>query len=388
MNAQNVTAAPTCRRAGRVYECRCLPELVQSIVDRNDRAALKELHDHRTVFGLGNGKPMLFVQFVDALRVTPWALGLVGGIHAALETARDLTIDKFSRLPHDDGPQGAGRRNGVDCRRYLGGYLSTVSGCSSAYPDATDIEREMAAAKLLERFVLRHFRLSCLEAKRRLNPARSRYVWQVAGRSIYLWMPRHMRGRQCREWLEENVDHPDPAQPGEQRRVQRIVDARLGIPLHVPLDLELDAASIRHPRHVSAPSALEAEVSVRGLAAAVADEKAETVDSQRPSVRALGSDALRGLILRIFDELSAERHDEKGLAQAFGLSPSTFSRFAGSRWRPEPGRRPPDLWHNVAQTLSRHRPFIEAAAEAGVWQQAQEALGQDGTLCDGSHSHV
>lgn len=331
---------------------------------------------------------MLFVQFVDALRLTPWALGLVGGRHAALGTARDLTIDKFSRLPHDDGPEGAGRKNGVDCRHYLGRYLSTVSKRSTAYSDATGIERERAAAKLLQRFVLRHFRLSCLEAKRRLNPARSRYVWHVAGRAIYVWMPKYMRGRQCKQWLDKNVDHPDPSQPGEQRRVQRIVDARLGTPLHVPLDCELDATSIRYPRHVSAPSAIEADVSVRGLAAVVADEKAETIDNQRPAVRALGADALRRLILRIFSDLSAERYEEKALAQAFGLSASTFSRFAGSRWQLGSGRRPPDLWLNVAQTLSRQRPFMEAAEEAGVWQRAQQALGRQPAGCDGSHSHV
>ena len=67
---------------------------------------------------------------------------------------------------------------------------------------------------------------------------------------------------------------------------------------------------------------------------------------------------------------------EISLAEAFGLSQATLSRFAGSRWRSGARTRLPDLWRNVAQTLARHTAFIEMAEKAGVWGKVQRVLGQ------------
>ena len=67
-------------------------------------------------------------------------------------------------------------------------------------------------------------------------------------------------------------------------------------------------------------------------------------------------------------------YEEKRLADAFGISRATFTRFAGSRWKMDADGRVPDLWANTAQTLAAHAPFMEAAEEAGVWNNVELIL--------------
>ena len=119
---------------------------------------------------------------------------------------------------------------------------------------------------------------------------------------------------------------------------------------------------------------IEQELQAHGLAKVVADEKAANIDLQRPAIRALGKLQLKQLILRIFENLAQEAYEEKRLADVFGISRTTFTRFAGSRWEAALARRVPDLWANTAQTLATHGPFMEAAQEAGVWDNVELVL--------------
>jgi len=116
------------------------------------------------------------------------------------------------------------------------------------------------------------------------------------------------------------------------------------------------------------------EADASDLAATVAQEKAEAIHEQRPAIQALGVSALRALVLRIFDALAEGHYEDSMLADAFGLSKATFSRFAGSRWQAGDNARVPDLWLNVARTLSAHTAFGEAAQRAGVWARVEEVL--------------
>ena len=228
------------------------------------------------------------------------------------------------------------------------------------------LEGEMAAAQVLQHGVVRHFRLSCLEARRRSNPARSRYAWHVRGGALYLWMPNFMPGRRRRAWLEAHVEDPDPSMPGERRRVQRIVDEYLGIPAHVRMESSaglVDVGALAQKHGVCSASQ---ELTVRDLARVVAEEKAENIHRQRRAIQALGAARLEELILHIFEDLAQGIYEEKLLAEAFGLSRPTFSRFAGSRWRDRPSGRIPDLWANMAQTLGSCGLFVDAAQKAAL----------------------
>jgi hypothetical protein len=116
------------------------------------------------------------------------------------------------------------------------------------------------------------------------------------------------------------------------------------------------------------------ESGLEGLPQAVADEKASSILSLRPAIQALGKSGVRALVLRIFTDLIEGHYEEKRVAGLFGLSAATLTRFAGSRWRLAPGVRPPDLWTNVGRWLSSKVPLVEAAKEAGIWDDVQRTL--------------
>jgi AraC-like DNA-binding protein len=185
-------------------------------------------------------------------------------------------------------------------------------------------------------------------------------------------MPAAMRGGERRVWLEKNVGVPNPAAPAETRRIQAIIDEHLGRAAHFRLD---DLSAQLHSDTLQDSAAecfVEEEVSLRGLANVVADEKAGNIRQQRPAIQGLGRATLRRLIHKIFEHLSDDRYEEREIANAFGLSAPTFSRFAGHRWRLAAQARPPDLWANTARLIAGHKVFVEVAQEAGVWPRVQE----------------
>jgi hypothetical protein len=350
-------------------------DLSERIARDADRLALRELLDHRQLFRFSGGPPLSLAQFVARLSETLWARRLADGDERLLQDARDLTMDKFTLIPHDDRAEGKADGSGPDCRFYYRSFLMLYDGWCRDNPSANALDQEASAAGLLQTTIVRHFRLSCLEARRNGNPARSRYVWHVNSGTIDLWMPTWVAGRSRRAWLDAHVDDPTPGRPGEEHRVQAIIDAELGVPRHVRFDSE-DAPSLADRRDRTPLRLLiEQEITLHGLPDVIAKEKAEkNLHKQRPAIRALGGPMLKRLILQIFDDLRDGRYEEKHLAQAFGLSRPTLSRFAGSRWKSRSSTSPPDLWLNVARTLASHAALTEAAKEAGVWQQVQRTL--------------
>lgn len=350
-----------------------LIELAERIV-QSDRQALTELHDARPLFRKTGGSPALLAEFVAMLRETRWARDLAGEDEVALDLAYDLTIAKYAHLPVDDTGITQRKQSGPDCRNAFGSFLREMTETAGADQTQNPVQDEIRAAKVLQRRVVRSFQFSCLDARRGNNPARSRYAWHIDGSAIYVWMPAFIPRHRRRLWLEESVSDVDPSRPGEQRRVQAIVDERLGIASHLSIEAIGNDVAAHCPPEASPGGLVERDVSVHGLARVVAEEKASNITSQRPAVRALGKSRLKRLILRVFEELGEEAYEEKRLANAFGLSRATLSRFAGSRWKTRPAGEIPDLWANTAQTLTGHGRFVEAAEEAGVWDEVQRVV--------------
>ena len=359
----------------RPYRWLSLVQLLVRIVRHADRLALRELHDHRPCFRLGAAVALLLADFVHGLSLTQWARRLTTGVTSILDYARDLTIDRFTVLPQGFPPALPSRGGGPDCRRCFGAVLTRIGDWSKENPDAAPHQEEGAAAAILQKAVVRHFAYSCREARRDDNPADSRYAWSVNGGAIRVSMPRWMSGHRRRAWLEAHVDDPDPARPDEQERVQSIVDRELGVPHRVPLADAEAGEWLGRPGAAPMDAAMAEEISLRGLPQAVADEKAgPRLDDQRPAIRRLGAANVRCLVLLIFEQLAEGRYEEKRIADAFGISRATLSRFAGSQWQAISGDAPPDLWANVAQVLASYEPFTEAAKQAGVWDQVQMTL--------------
>ncbi len=383
--------------SSRPYGALSFVSLLELVVDAGDPAAHREFHNHRTPFKGRSDEPLRCAEFIAFLRAAELA-GLSRRRAASdeiIESAYDLTIDKFSRLPGGNGRSGAGltgkqETKGIDCRHYIRAFLDYYTACQSERASMGRIEGERVASRLLQRLVERHFALSLKEARRSANPFVSRYEWKVNGAAIHVIFPKEFPGQQRRVWLEENVENPDPHRPGEKERVQRIIDAGLHKRRFVRLE-----ESETSPTSLSSSGRLDSWAflygfSVEGLATVVAEEKASQILLQRPVIRSIGSKRLRRMILEVFDSLESSDSSDWRIAERFGLSKASFSRFAGRRWRErfseDPQARIPDLWLNTARALSNHPHFAEAAKEAGVWPRVTEVLNRD--CAEGSSSDV
>jgi len=350
-----------------------LLQLAKRIVNNNDRRALKELHDNRVIFDENLKNTIHFAEYIAGFRNSKKAKFWCGGDSSVLDEAYNLTIDKICNIPIPADNDQRPIPQGPDCRHYFKAFITYAEKKLKAKPPANAIKTEIISTGILLRLVRRHFFLSCLEAKRRAQKLRRRYMWSVNGEIIYLWLPWELSGQRCREWLEVNIPDVDPRRPGEKYRVQAIVD-RLLTKRTIFYLSELDRIGEKlPPSPYSVPSIIQDEISVRGIAEAVATKKAENIKQQRSAIRLLGRDKLKQLIRTVFTRLAYADYVEKDIAQYFGLSAATFSRFAGAHW--EKYRDdiiisvPPDLWRNTAEVLSGHPDFVIAAEKAGVWKQ-------------------
>jgi hypothetical protein len=356
-----------------------LSELVSRVASDGDTQCLHELLERRSPFHDGSR----FITLSDHLfRLRKQALANRKNRTDIIDKAYDLTVDKFSHLPDASLPTGKSgireplKHGGSDCRYYYWAFLEMVRKSDLADSCESEVELECEIGQLLKRFVTRHFYLSLLEARRSANPAVSRYVWRVNGKgSITLWMPKTVRGAERRTWLEENVVDFDPSRPNERDRVQAIVDARLSRGTSVPFhQLEHGLSSCAPGQKRSRSPSLPEDGGV-DLPRFIADEKADSLDLQRPAIRALGRATLKKLVLAVFENISERCRSEEALAASFGLSKSAFSRFGGSRWDRVGEHRKgaiPDLWLNLSQVLSRESQFVDVAQRAGVLQAARD----------------
>jgi hypothetical protein len=384
----------TSRNFSRMEWYRNLPlmKLVQEIVDKGDRLALEEFHNNRTLFRYSEGPPLRFSDYLNELREsTARELWLAPNVFEVADQAYDLTLDKFNNFPGkkessfkaQDEIGGNMKRKGADCRLYLNVFLKRAACSFATNPPSSHIEEEARAAKMMQGLVRRHFYFSLLEALRQANPFWSRYNWMVQGDKICVWLPVSLAGRDRRRWLENNIDNPDPLREGERERIQSIIYKKLVREKFVGLGEDTEDSSGEE----FLPSSNPDKTFGASLAETVAREKAMNINRQRRSIRALGKKRLKHLILRIFEAISCDEYKDGKAARDCGLSKSTFSRFAGSRWL-EAKTAIPDLWRNTAEVLSTHPALKEVAISTGAWKQVQSAIQRGAPQSGGRASHV
>lgn len=237
-------------------------------------------------------------------------------------------------------------------------------------PPKGQLDEESKATISMQRFVKRHFFLSLLDAERSANEFWSRYNWQLKNQTIYLWLPKFLKGTERRIWLEKNIKDPDPTNPKERERIQAVIGRRLANMAFFTFqdDIGMDP-TVNLTNEFS-----DGKDFGFSLANFVAEEKCADIENQRRSVKKLGKETLKRLIVRIFGDLDAGIFRDNRIARDFGLSKATFSRFAGSRWNASKIATIPDLWLNTAQVLSTNPDFKEIAIEAGVWNEVAETL--------------
>ena len=339
-------------------------ELTRFIVEDSDRTAVTVFHDHRKPFQFDDSAPLLFAEFAVSLCESRWALQLAGGNYNLLEKTSDFLIERFSNIPTDAYPKGQ------DCRYYFNSFLGQIYYQYEQRAIKNPLEKELLATQTLQNMVVHHFKYCLKESLRCCNPLRSRYEWSIDGEVIVIWMPVSIAGSNRSKRLWELIPDVDPKRPGEKYRIQRIIDEVWGIP------------SLEHSEFLDelidngqkTPLPNEEQIEVEGLAIAVADEKADNIDTMRPAIKELGKKQLRLLIKQIFSDIADGIYQEKTLASKFNISPATFTRFAGSRWRISASARCPDLYSNLSRTLAHHKPFAEAAKQYGLWDSVLKVI--------------
>jgi len=375
------------------YQNLSLIKLVKKIVGKSDRLALEEFHNRRTLFAYGDNPPMLFTDYLNKLREsTARRTWIAPNALEVSDNTYDLTIDKFnfnnmpgkknSSLKSKSKNNQNLKRRGPDCRLYFKAFLDRVARSFKIDPPANQIEEEARAAMTMQGLVSRHFYLSRLEAERKANPFWSRYYWRIKGGTICVWLPVSLGGRERRAWLEKNIDNPNPRREGERERIQSIIYRNLVKERFESLEEVADLPNEEKLQSWSDSS----ETFGISLAEVVAEEKARNISQQRPSIRALGEEKLKRLILRIFDDISSGKYEDGKVARDFSLSEATFSRFAGSKWLSTKSTVP-DLWLNTAEVLSTHPTFKEVAISTGVWEKVQTTLATGATRCGEEANH-
>lgn len=351
----------------RPYDTLPLLEVLRRMC-RGDSAVWAEFHARQLFPGV-DGTLQRLVEFLSAMIQTYWAFRLAGGCDAAVR-AYDGALARF--LEPSQAPPG--RRRGVDSLRYVRAVERLATRDIAKLPHATPAEQDVVVVEVLRRAVMRSLRQACQEARRKVNPAHSRYTWRAAGGALTLWLPVALPGRRRREWLVAHIPEVDPRRPGEKLRVQAIINQHFGQRAQVRLDCRIAAAVDGRPEG-SPPAVLaRKELAERRLPELVADEKAASIAWQRPAIGSLGPTALRSLVLDIFRDVAAGRYDERRLARRYGLSAATMTRFAGCRWEDSVTKPPPDLFLNLAHVVATDNVLIEAAQAAGVWPVVNRLL--------------
>ncbi len=359
-------------------------ELILAVLKTSDRGALNELLAHRTLFCYGK-KRLVLSGFLWELRVSSQRKkASKATVDEFNDAAYDLTLSKFSSLPggesktHSDHPQinfENLKQKQVDCRNYYRVVLERMEQWRKENPQASELEEEQAVGKILQDIVVHHFFLSRLEALRRQRPFSSRYSWKVRGKAVTLWYPVEIPANIFREWLDEQPGGSDEDLNELRDRVQATIDAHYYLNRLLPVEELADQLAIA----VDHRGSTEGVPSL--LARVVAMEKVNHIDRLRPAIRSLGKKTLEQLILRIFSDLADETFEDIAIAKDFGLSKSTFSRFAGSQWRQnmtgEEGDTIPDLWRNTARAIVSDTVFLEAAQEANVSSVIQQMLNSE-----------
>jgi hypothetical protein len=290
----------------------------------------------------------------------------------------DLTLAKFSNFPDSSSSDGYSlKATGVDCRNCYRAFLKSMKSKIAQGKIESQSQEESLAGRTLQNQVYRNFYWSKLECERDLSPSK-RYTWKVNEHKFTLWYPSYITVDKFKAWLKENVKDVNPKAPDEQKRIQSLINATFGTGRFVSLDEPTAKRTIGIEDAVSSVEFYEGFGFVGSLADTVAYRKAKRIDKLRPGISKLGKKALERLIIQIFSILTADEYKAVRLAEQYGISKATFSRFAGNKWMENIGNKKvvtvPDLWRNTAKILSANPAFMETVLTSGFAGKLEEIL--------------
>lgn len=366
-------AARTPSRGEMSYSAGPSLSVLRPIAEDAETAALHEFHNNRRLFRLDGGLPMTFTEFAVRLCHGEVAHCVFGNQTELEDIAYDDLVRRFTDV-HRSGTHVRKKRRVRDCRKNFASIVRAVDRWRERHGGADSLELEAATARICQRKVATHAWFALLEALRNHNPTRSRYQGRSDGRLVTVWMPKWLTGRRRREWLRR---HAGVESDATDSALQRHADREFGRCSVRPISEAESLADACQPSPLD--WLIEHEIATRGLVAFVADEKADRIAELPPSIAALGPDRVRVLVHRIFHAKEGGFVCDRTIAAEFGLSPASYSRLAGSRWRPGGPRSMPVLIDNLCQVLAAHPPFTDAARRAGVWETVRQLLERQGS---------
>ncbi len=349
-------------------------ELITRIHEQSDQEALNFLLEQRKLIQ-HDGKWQLLPDFLWELRrawYRPYILIPSDElqIREKLDLIYDRTLQKFSILKPQDETDSI---PGPYCNQQYKRIYNEYNGLSKPRLVFTEIDRETLINGIIKKTVVNNLRYSWLEVCRLTNRFFSRYRWQVNQKYIELRKPIRIAGHSFRKWLEENVPDPDPDRRDEKKRVQAIINAAFGFGSVSRMDLtkakklhfvsENDPLKNQYDEYIS-----------HNLYEAVAREKSLSLPKLRPAIRKLGQEKVKELVLVILNLYVEEKQSDEEIAEEYGLSKATFSRFAGRNWKKNKtgAFQVPDLWSNMAEVIIKNPIFMETALSLGIGDMIKE----------------
>jgi hypothetical protein len=359
--------------------------LIQRIVEDADREALGVLINTRKLFRYKSQNPLLLPDFLLILRdKLAMQNGYTNDTCDLADCCYELTLAKYLNFPNN--PKKTSESNeysfftmNVDCRNYYRAFLNKIQQVIDRGKLQTQLQAETKAGRILQNLVYKNFLHSKMECLRHTRFS-IRYAWNVKGSVIYLWYPSHMTARKFREWLEKNVKGFDSKNPKEKERIQTLINRDLEWGYHISMDKceNFNALGVAIADDHSPIELNESIMFVNKLADDVVREKVRNIRRLRPGIKKLGAKTIETLILRIFSDLSQGDYKAARIAELYGISKATLSRFAGNNWfgkkRDNDDFQIPDLWRNTAGILAGNPDYMEIVLASGVAGKLEKIL--------------
>lgn len=278
----------------------------------------------------------------------------------------ELTNARFIEFPKENS-------RGEGCLNQYNHILNVVR--ESDYPeDSIKIEQLISAE--LKKTIRRQFYLCIKEGHRQINPFQKRYEWRRDGKKIImLYRPTTVDVGSVTRWLDESFPVIDDTDPEFKEKVQDALDQRFGSGFFIRLDEEYDDGDQKFEIPV-APKEYDASPDYQEIISWVVKRKDLEFDELRSGIQNLGRERVKELVFEIMDSNSKGKYEQNKIAEAFGVSKSTMSRFAGTKWDTEQ-ETVPDLWRNAIRVILAKPEFIELAAENGLENIIKELTATD-----------
>ena len=358
--------------------------LIQRVVKDSDTLALRVLMETRKLFYLLHEPPLLLPEFIMKLRDRIASRANYNADDCKLaDCTYDLTLDKYSNFPEPTKKSSKPKKRPlkgmrVDCRKYFSAFLQTFNREKKREKIESQSQQEFLAGIILKRQVWKNFWWSRKECERG-TPFSIRYAWKVGDVKIYLWYPACLTPKEFKAWLKKNVKDVNPRVTAENKRIQSLIDEKLGRGHHVSLDESGIVRTLKAKDEPCSSNTQEGHMFGRNLADAVAQEKTENIEKLRPAIRELGQDTVKKLIMQIFSEIEQDDYELTKMAWQYGISKATLSRFAGSSWFEKMDGvqtvTVPDLWKNTAGVLAENPVFLDTVLASGFEDKLKEVLG-------------